>query len=88
MNDFYVISFNSTHHAIRTEKLLLDAGYKIMTLPTPREIAASCGLSIKFELENIKEIEVILKENSIDIRGIYHILKNSSGEREAIKIER
>lgn len=87
MNDFYVVSFNSTHHAIRTEKLLLAEGLKIMTLPTPREIAASCGLSIKFELEDLEKVNSIMKENSLERRGIFHITKDESGERTAIKIE-
>lgn len=86
MNDFYIISFNSTHHAIRAEKLLVEAGLSVMTLPTPREIAASCGLSIKFEFNDIEVINNIMKDNSIERRGIYHILKKES-KREAIKIQ-
>ncbi len=86
MNDFYIISFNSTHHAIRAEKLLVEAGLSVMTLPTPREIAASCGLSIKFEFNDIEVINSIMKDNSIERRGIYHIFKKES-KREAIKIQ-
>ncbi len=87
MNDFYVVSFNSTHHAIRTEKLLESGGLKIMTLPTPREIAASCGLSIKFDYNDLDRINVIMTDNSLERRGIFHIFKNGDGSREAIKIE-
>lgn len=87
MNDFYVISFNSTHHAIRTEKLLLIEDLKILTLPTPREIAASCGLSIKFEKDDLEQINKIMEENSLERRGIFHIIKNQDGEREAIRIQ-
>jgi len=87
MNDFYVVSFNSTHHAIRTEKLLENEGIKIMTLPTPREIAASCGLSIRFDCEDLEKINTIMLENSLERRGIYHIVKKSDGSREAVKIE-
>ena len=86
MNDFYIISFNSTHHAIRTEKLLLEEGMNVLTLPTPREIAASCGLSIKFEHEDMEKIIEIMNNNDIERRGIFHILKNSEGNREAKKI--
>ena len=87
MNDFYVVSFNSTHHAIRTEKLLESEGLKIMTLPAPREIAASCGLSIKFDYDDLDRINVIMTDNSLERRGIFHIVKNEDGSREAIKIE-
>lgn len=87
MNDFYIISFNSTHHAIRTEKILQESGYKVLTLPTPREIAASCGLSIKIEKDDICSIVDIMDDNSIERRGIFHILKNESGNREAIRLQ-
>ena len=48
MNEMYIVSFNSTHHAIRTEKLLSENNMKVTTLPTPREISSSCGISVRF----------------------------------------
>ena len=48
MNEMYIVSFNSTHHAIRLGKLLEEATIRATTLPTPREITASCGISIRF----------------------------------------
>ncbi|TCO77996.1 DUF3343 domain-containing protein [Marinisporobacter balticus] len=53
--EFYVISFESTHHAIQTETRL-KKDFTIETIPTPREISASCGLSIKFSLEKFSEV--------------------------------
>ncbi len=45
--EFYVIAFDSTHYAMKAEKLL-KSKFQIEMIPTPREISASCGLSIKF----------------------------------------
>ena len=59
MNEMYIVSFNSTHHAIRSDKLFGEASVKATTLPTPREITASCGISIRFlykDIENSKRI--------------------------------
>ena len=53
--EFYVIAFESTHYAIMVEKKLKDK-YNIQTIPTPREITASCGLSIMFKDENLDDI--------------------------------
>lgn len=75
-NTFYVITFNSTHHAIKGEKILLNKGLDIRTIPTPREITASCGLSIKFSSELLKEVKSIVEENKLDIKGIFEIKKN------------
>ena len=36
MNEMYIVSFNSTHHAIRLDKLLGEASVRATTLPTPR----------------------------------------------------
>lgn len=53
--EFYVIVFESTHHAIKTENRL-KTKFPIETIPTPREISASCGLSIKFPLALFSDI--------------------------------
>lgn len=57
--EFYVLSFDSTHHAVRAKKMLQKAGIKIEMIPTPRNITVSCGLSIKFSndmLDKVKDI--------------------------------
>ena len=33
MNEMYIVSFNSTHHAIRLDKLLGEASVRATTLP-------------------------------------------------------
>jgi len=75
-NDFYVISFESTHYAIMVEKLLKD-NFKIYVIPTPREITASCGLSIRFSKGDLDSIKDILQNNDIDTTkmGIYKVSK-------------
>lgn len=74
-----VITFRSTHHAIKTEKALKKENLPIKVIPTPREITASCGLSIRFEDEDQEKVfEVVndLVENeNIIIKGIYKIVR-------------
>ncbi|WDV45871.1 DUF3343 domain-containing protein [Clostridiaceae bacterium M8S5] len=79
-NDIYaVVAFNSTHHAIRGEKLFSGLD-DIMTIPTPREITASCGLAIKTCLENVPMIIDIVKAEKLNILGIYKIEKNGTNK--------
>ena len=85
MEKMYIVSFNSTHHAIRSEKIMEENGL-IRTLPTPREIAASCGISIKFEYDKLEEVKKILKDNGIEYRGLFCINKYEDGKREAQEI--
>lgn len=86
MNEMYIVSFNSTHQAIRTDKLFEELNIKATTLPTPREITASCGISIRFLSEDLDKINKILQENSIEYKGIFHIVKLEDGRKHVEKI--
>ncbi|MBS5788682.1 MAG: DUF3343 domain-containing protein [Clostridioides difficile] len=86
MKEMYIVSFNSTHHAIRSEKLLKEHEVAITMLPTPREISASCGLSVRFSKDDLEKITKILKDNEIDFKGVYHIDKNNEGNKEVNQI--
>lgn len=86
MNEMYIVSFSSTHHAIRTDKLLGENGIKCTTLPTPREITASCGISIRFSEEDMDKVVNILDENNIEYKGIYNISRLENGSKEVKKI--
>ncbi len=82
---YYVIAFDSTHYAIQGEKTLKNNNIDIKIIPTPREITASCGLSIRFNPEFYEQIKNILEEDSLSIKGIYKLIKNENG-RSASKI--
>ena len=86
MNEMYIVSFNSTHHAIRLDKLLGEASVRATTLPTPREITASCGISIRFLYEDIEKVKNTLVENNIEYKGIYKITRLENGTKEVEKI--
>lgn len=45
--NYYVITFVNTHGAISAEKHLKKE-YKIIVMPTPREISRGCGIAIRF----------------------------------------
>lgn len=72
--EFYIITFESTHLAISTEKFLL-AEVQVEMVPTPREISASCGLSLKISLENIQKVKALLEERSKDGLNLYHMVR-------------
>jgi len=83
----YIITFNSTHHALAFEKEAKDNNMKITILPVPRNIAASCGLAIMFDKGDLENIKTLIKEKSLNYSGIY-IVKNDKGKKDYIKIEK
>lgn len=86
MNEMYIVSFNSTHHAIRTEKILIENEIRCTTLPTPREITASCGISIRFLIEDLNKVKDVLGTSEVDFKGIFKIQKLSDGKKSVEEI--
>ena len=74
--DYYLAVFNSTHHAIKFEKELKEAGFLVSIIPVPREIAASCGLAAKFELDKYDDICKTVELNSLQVAAYYHVSKS------------
>ncbi|MCR6545794.1 DUF3343 domain-containing protein [Dehalobacterium formicoaceticum] len=79
---FNVISFQSTHYAIITEKTLKER-FPVTLIPTPRSITASCGLSLKFEPEMLPDVVQDLKTTPIneEMLALYQIEKTPEGDQ-------
>ena len=77
--EFYVITFDSTHKAIKTEKITKEK-LDVELIPTPREISASCGLSLKFKEEQLEDLMEILKDTDKDGMVIYQVRRVTEGK--------
>ena len=74
--EFGVITFKSTHYAIQGEKKFLDLDeISIRTIPTPREVSHSCGLALKFDLDDLEKVKSIIESEGIEIDEMYRIVK-------------
>lgn len=78
--EIYVISFESTHHAIKAEKEIKNNNITIKTIPTPREVSSSCGLSLKFDYNDLNRIKNIIYDNDLCIDGVFKIQKLKEGK--------
>jgi len=83
--EFGVVTFESTHHAINGEKIFKENNISFKTVPTPREITLSCGLSIRFKLEDLDRVKDLHSINTLAIKGIYSFTIENSA-RKMIKI--
>lgn len=66
-----LIAFDSTQQALRAEMLLEYAEIEIDLAPTPKEITAGCALCIHFPDEDQIEVERIMTEEHVEIRGLF-----------------
>lgn len=76
-----LITFKSTHHTIQGEGFLEDRGLEFKTIPTPREISKSCGLSILFQLDDLYIVEDIVSQATIKIDSVYKYTKRIKDSR-------
>ncbi|KKO54415.1 hypothetical protein XI25_07190 [Paenibacillus sp. DMB20] len=66
-----LIAFDSTQQALRAEMLLDYADIEIDLFPTPKEITAGCALSIQFPELALQEVQRIITEERVEIRGVF-----------------
>ncbi|MGI6697799.1 MAG: DUF3343 domain-containing protein [Clostridia bacterium] len=59
-NGYYILAFDSTHHAIKAEEQLKKNKVEAEMIPTPREVDASCGLSVKIPERCLERARVLI----------------------------
>lgn len=73
MEEYIVITFDSTNFAMQTESSLKSLGIKHQIIPTPREITLSCGLSIRTLTENFEIVKELSEKGTIKIKKIFKV---------------
>lgn len=80
MNDHYLmISFENTHSAIRTERLL-EQHFKVATMPTLRTVTQSCGISLRLAAEDYEPARKMVAESGLspEMYAIYLVDSNKN----------
>lgn len=76
--EYALTTFKSTNYAIQAEKVLKKNDIVFKTIPTPREVSHSCGLSLLFDLESLDKVKEIIERDKIQIDGLYRFIKDGS----------
>jgi len=76
MESWMLIAFDSTQQALRTEMLLEFLDIEIDICPTPKEITAGCALSIHFPAQEVEVVKKTIRDEQVEIRGIFRQHKN------------
>lgn len=59
-NEYYMLSFQSTHAAMGAERALSRV-VPVRTMPTLRQVSASCGISLRVEPEHWPALRAFLE---------------------------
>ena len=73
----YIALFGSVTRVMKAEKALKKEGIRFVLIPSPRVIPSPCGLAIKFNESEIRDVEKILEERKMKITHLY--LKSGDG---------
>lgn len=79
-----LMTFKSTHSALRFEKVIKDNNLYTRMVPVPRQISTSCGIAGKIEEEEMKEIIDICREHKLDFDKICKVYSDKSKKPEVI----
>ncbi len=71
--NFSVILVPSTHHAMKAESILLQAGVSYKLVPVPRHIHSDCGVCVRVFKADMERAKSLLKDNNIDIEGSFDL---------------
>jgi len=85
-NSFFVITFPTTHNAIKFETCVKQNQINARLIPVPRVLSANCGLCGRTDEEGDLEAAVQLcREEQIDYEGVFKIPGHGKGTPESLE---
>ncbi len=72
---YCIATFDTTHMALRFEKICRAAGLGAKIVPVPRRLSTSCGLACRYPCEDEAAVQELVQEKHIEVIG-YHQLED------------
>lgn len=76
---YLMLTFESVNHTMMTESKLKSYGFEIKTIPTPREISNSCGLTIRMSMDDLDKVKGY--KDSLPIGNIWKYTTDNNGNK-------
>jgi hypothetical protein len=81
MTVYAIITFYTTHFALKAKKVLEKSGIQFETIPVPREFSSDCGFCCKVLWGEKDSIMTILRENNVEMDSVYQWKRDEAIER-------
>lgn len=72
-----LVLFQSTHHSIKAEKVLMDNDLLYRMAAVPPEISSDCGSAVTVSSE-LEELLSLFEENNILVEAVYEVKKEAN----------
>ncbi|HEX5630992.1 MAG TPA: DUF3343 domain-containing protein [Acidimicrobiia bacterium] len=76
-----LITFFASHHAIRADKTLRDAGLESQLVAGPKELSPNCGTAVRFELARRDQALALFTAHHVEIDEVHSYLPRTDGWR-------
>ena len=76
-----LITFFASHHAIRADKTLRDAGLEAQLIPGPKDLSPNCGTAVRFAFADREHAQVLLVARNVEIDEIQPYVPRTDGWR-------
>ena len=73
MTKLCLITFYSTHHVLKGEKVLLENGIDVSVIPMPREFSSNCGIALSLAWEDSKAASDVFSNIGLEPEGIHQM---------------
>ncbi len=71
---FGIAAFRSRQQVLRFESALKRAGVRAGVVATPRDVAVGCGLSVRFDMQNAREVkDIYMQARPSNLIGFYQV---------------
>ena len=73
-SSFGIAAFRSRTQVLRMEDALRRSGLSAGVISTPRQVAIGCGLSVRFELSELRQVMAVYRRlNPTALVGFYRV---------------
>jgi len=66
-----VAVLGSIHYVLKAEALLKTLDLSHDLVPVPRQIAADCGMAVRFQERDLEQVTGLFAENHFPVQGLY-----------------
>jgi hypothetical protein len=76
-----LLTFFASHHAIRAEKILRQAGFAAELIPGPKELSPNCGTAVRFEYDRRDEALPVLTAGHVEVDEVHAYIPRTDAWR-------
>ena len=73
MSGYGVVLVHTTSAAMRSEKILLQAGVSVKLIPTPRQFSSDCGIAVRFAWEQAEPVKTLLDAARVGVSSVQRV---------------